>query len=351
MKKLRWGFLSTANIGRKNWQSIRNTENNVLVAVASRDAVRARKFIEECQAAEPFETPPKALGSYEELIASPEVDAIYVPLPTALRREWIVRAANAGKHILCEKPCAVNLAELDAMLAACRANRVQFLDGVMFMHHPRMSRLRAALDDAASVGDIRRIMATFSFNVGEAFFKNDIRLQSALEPTGSLGDLGWYCIRIILWAMKWQMPVEANGRILSATNSVPTEFSGELVFAGGASAGFYCSFLAPNQKWVNISGTKGWLRVDDFVLPPNAHEYSFELNGQMIPVKCCDCASEHSQSRVMSQHANMFRNFANQVFSGLVNEEWLDWARKTQQVMDACLASARRNPNHLDKNL
>ena len=347
MKKLRWGFLSTADIGRKNWIAIHNAENCTITTIASRDIGRSQKFIGECQATAPFETPPGALGGYEELIASPDVDAVYIPLPTGLRKEWVIRAAEAGKHILCEKPCAVSASDLEVMLAACRNNRVQFMDGVMFMHNPRLGRIRAALDDGSDIGDIRRIMSIFSFSAGEAFFQNNIRVQSALEPAGCLGDLGWYCIRFALWAMNWQMPVEVTGRILSAHGtsqgpaSVPVEFSGELVFANGASAGFFCSFLSPDQQWVNISGTKGWLRMNDFVGPSNPHEASFQLNNRKVRVKCCECSVPHNHSLAMAQEVNMFRNFALQVYSGKLNDDWPEWAWKTQQVVNACLESAR----------
>jgi len=346
MRQLRWGFLSTANIGRKNWVAIRHTENNTLTAVASREVSRSRKFITDCQAAAPFEKPPAAVGSYAALIASPEVDAIYIPLPTALRKEWVIRAAEAGKHVLCEKPCAGSAHDLEEMLEACRRNGVQFMDGVKFMHHPRLDLVRAHLDHGSSVGQIRRIMSVFSFGAESAFFQNNIRVQSELEPAGALGDLGWYCIRFALWALNWEMPVEATGLILSASQGkgdpVPVEFSGELFFQGGGSCGFYCSFLTPDQQWVTVSGTKGWLRLDDFVLPSHPHEVQFELNGAPIRVKACQCAGPHDDSLAVSQQANMFRNFTSQVQSGKLNEEWPDWARKTQQVMDTCFASARQ---------
>ena len=347
MDKLRWGFLSTANIGRKNWVALRHAENGTLTAVGSRDGARSRSFIAQCQAAAPFETPPAALGSYEELIASPDVDAVYVPLPTALRKEWVIRAAEAGKHVLCEKPCAVSSADLEEMLAACRKNRVQFMDGVMFMHHPRLELIRNVLDDRESIGEVRRITSVFSFGAIGNFLQDNIRVRG-LEPAGCLGDLGWYCIRLALWAMKWQMPVEVSGRILSVSRAhpnvapVPLESSGELVFAGGASAGFYSSFLAPNQQWANLSGSKGWLRLDDFVLPAHPHETRFEVNGTTVPVKHCNCVGPHSASLALAQPTQMFRNFANAVSSGKLNEEWPDWARKTQQVLDACFASSRR---------
>ena len=348
MKKLRWGFLSTARIGQKNWAAIREAENCVVTAVASREKARSEKFIASCQAAAPLETPPVALGSYEELIASPIVDAVYIPLPTALRANWVIRAAEAGKHVLCEKPCAVSAAELKGILEACRRNRVQFLDGVKFMHHPRMNRVREVLNEGGSVGEIRRITSSFTFAAYDKFFEENIRVRHDLEPAGSLGDLGWYCIRFSLWAMGWQMPLEVSGRILSDSRfrrdapAVPVEFSGELMFAGGASAALYSSFISPNQQWVNISGNKGWLRMDDFVLPADPHQAHLQVNGVEALVRNCDCVGAHSASQAGSQQVNMFRNFANQVFTGKINEDWPEWAWKTQVVMDACLESAHR---------
>src|SRR6185436_8992337 len=98
--KLRWGILSTAQIARKNWKAIQLTGNGTVVAVASRDVMRSQQFIDECQAEAPMEVMPRALGRYEELLASTDVDAVYIPLPTGLRKEWVLRAAAARKHIV-----------------------------------------------------------------------------------------------------------------------------------------------------------------------------------------------------------------------------------------------------------
>src|SRR4029079_7073075 len=107
--------------------------NATLVAVGSRDAAKAKKFIAECSAEVPFPTTPVAC-TYEELMRRSDVDGVSVPLPTSIRREWVVKAAEAGKHVLCEKPCGPTAADVRAMLDACRKNRVQFMDGVRFMH-------------------------------------------------------------------------------------------------------------------------------------------------------------------------------------------------------------------------
>jgi predicted dehydrogenase len=335
---LRIGILSTANIARKNWLAIHASGNNIVTAVASRDKARAGEFIRECQTTLPFDILPAALGSYAELIASPNVDAVYIPLPTGLRKEWVLRAAAAGKHVICEKPCAVNAADLAEMLAACAQNHVQFMDGVMFMHNPRQAKIRAVLADPANVGPIKRIASSFTFSTAEDFFQGDIRAHSELEPTGCLGDLGWYCIRFTLWTLGWRLPREVTGRILSARGSphsptvTPTEFSGELLFDGGVSASFYCSFLVKKEQWVQVSGSHGYFRLDDFIHPKEPLASGFELNQYFVP----------GEKSAFAQDAHLFRNFAHQVFSGQLNPDWPQWSLKTQQVLDACLESAQR---------
>jgi predicted dehydrogenase len=231
------------------------------------------------------------------------------------------------------------------------------MDGVMFMHSRRLERMREALDDEESVGEIKRIATQFTFSGHEEFFRSNIRLHSQLEPLGCLGDLGWYNIRIILWALKWKMPNQVTGRILAAAgrkdspDSVNTDFSAELFYDQGVSASFYCSFLAENQQWAYISGLRGYLHVADFVLPFFGSESSFDVCSPFFRVEGCDfnmeprtrriVVNEYSNSTVDSQETFMFRNFSRQVLSKQLEESWPDIALKTQQVMDACIASAR----------
>jgi predicted dehydrogenase len=346
MKQLRFGILGAANIARKNWESILNSGNATVTAVASRDVRRARRFVKELQSKSPFAAAPAALGSYEELLARPEVEAVYVPLPTGLRKEWVLRAASAGKHVICEKPCGVDAADVEEMTAACTKNRVQFMDGVMFMHHPRLERMRRVLDDGRSIGQIKRITSNFSFHLAESAYDTNVRVNSRLEPAGCLGDLGWYCIRFTLWAMGWRLPREVTGCILAQRGAVqgrprvPVDFSAELIFDDDTSAGFYCSFIAGYQNWVHISGTEGQLRVADFVHPQGELETAFEVNGSMVRVK--SGGGRRIKAAAVTQQSKMIRNFANQVFSGKLNREWPESALKTQRVMDACLEAARK---------
>ncbi|MCE9532298.1 MAG: Gfo/Idh/MocA family oxidoreductase [Planctomycetes bacterium] len=355
----RWGILGAANIARKNWKAIRNAGNSSLTAVASRDLGRAQKWIDECQSHTTQPKVPIACGSYEELLKRSDIDAVYIPLPTGIRPEWVIRAAEAKKHILCEKPCGTTIADVRTMLDACHKNNVQFMDGVMFMHSSRLPLLRQVLDDDTSIGSIRRIVSQFSFLGPAEFMQQNIRVSHELEPLGALGDLGWYNIRFSLWAMKNKLPERVSGRILGAhgrsdsEQAVPTEFSAEMLYPDGVSASFYCSFLSENQQWASVSGTKGFLHVPDFVLPFYGCESEFEVNHSAFVASGCDfnmerhatrhAVAEYSNSTANSQETNMIRNFADIVLSGKIEPMWGEIALKTQQVLDACLASARED--------
>jgi predicted dehydrogenase len=349
--------MGTANIARKNWKAVQLTGNATIVAVASRDLERSRQFIAECQAEAPIDAVPRALGSYADLLTDDRVDAVYIPLPTGLRTEWILRAAEAGKHVVCEKPCAPSVDDLRAMLEACQSNGVQFMDGVMFMHSRRLALLRQVLDEGENIGEVRRIASAFTFRQSPDFFAENIRTDSTIEPYGCLGDLGWYCIRFALWVRGWEMPLQVTGRVLSehrrpdSPSSVPTSFRGELLFPGGVWADFYCSFLTETEQWTRLSGTRGILHVPDFVLPNAGTELGFEVRHANFQVRGCDfrmedqgrrfTVVEHSHGHASAQETNLFRNFSEQVLSGGLNHKWPEEALKTQIVMSACLDSAR----------
>lgn len=353
----RWGILGTANIARKNWRAMRVAGNSRITAVASRSTERAEEFIRSCSQSDPVPGGVAALGSYEELISHPEVDAIYIPLPTGLRKPWVIRAAEAGKHVLVEKPVGVTADDVREMLDACKRSNVQFMDGVMFMHSRRLDALRQTLCEPETIGQLRRITSQFSFQAPEEFLKGNIRMHGELEPYGCLGDLGWYNVRLTLWVMNYEMPVSVRGTLIDAAGSpdspsaVPMEFSAELQFKNGVSAGFYCSFQTEIQQWAHLSGTAGSLLVRDFVLPFYGARAGYTVSQPRSVQTGCDfdmidCSTtieldEYSNGRPDSQEVQMIRTFSQLVLDGRIDPSWGEIAIKTQRVLDACLASAR----------
>ncbi len=351
----RWGILGAAFIARKNWQAIRDAGNAALVAVASRDVARAEAFIVECQACAPHAVVPEAMGSYDELLARTDIDAVYIPLPTGLRMKWVIRAVKAGKHVLVEKPVGCDIAEVAEIIAVCEKWGVQFMDGVMFMHGRRLQRLREVVD--SDVGTIRHIASQFSFMSDEEFQRTNIRMHGKLEPLGCVGDLGWYCLRFTLWAMHYAVPTQVTGRIHAEMQQepealpVPMAFSGTLSFASGASASFYCSFTAANAQWAIVSGDKGLLQVSDFVLPFSGAQTKFSLTRSEFVLDRCqfdmhegreiEALDEPSSNAPGSQEAGMFHAFSKLVLAGEINMHWPKISLLTQRVLDACLQSAR----------
>eukprot|EP01101_Sappina_pedata_P006706 TRINITY_DN340_c0_g1_i8.p1 TRINITY_DN340_c0_g1~~TRINITY_DN340_c0_g1_i8.p1 ORF type:complete len:245 (-),score=65.45 TRINITY_DN340_c0_g1_i8:422-1156(-) len=186
-----WGILSTANIANKVADAIQASINAKVVAVASRSQEKAQEFAKKWNIA-------TVHGSYQALIDDPEVQAVYIPLPTSMKEEWVIKAANKGKHVLVEKPL-ISWESTERMIAACNANGVQFLDGTMWRHHPRTLLFETLLFKNKILGDIypRRTECTFSYAIPD---ETNIRYDAQLEPSGTLGDLGWYCVLAILWS-------------------------------------------------------------------------------------------------------------------------------------------------------
>ncbi|OYP37970.1 Gfo/Idh/MocA family protein [Rhodopirellula sp. MGV] len=361
----RWGILSTANIARKNWKGIRLSGNGVVAGVSSRDLDRANQYIDECQREVPFDERPVAFGSHQALLDSDAIDAVYVPLPTGLRKQWVIAAANAKKHVLIEKPIADTAADAKEMLDACKANNVQLMDGVMYDHSKRIVGLRDAVAEG-QIGNIRRIQAHFSFTGDKEFQSGNIRTDAKLERHGCLGDLGWYCIRLILWTMNWKAPSKVSGRTIKKLSRegvegwVPGEFQGELIYDDGPSASFFCSFLSFNQQTATISGDEGYISLDDYVLPLYGSQSSFDVNRHDLQIDNCRwnfrrmtetrTFDEFHSGEPNSQEVAMVRRFADQVLRKEIDQDLLRRAMLTQQILDACRTSDEAGGGLIDFN-
>lgn len=351
----RWGLLSTAAIARKNWKAIRLSGNGRVSAVASRSAAKAQSFIDECSAEVPQVEPVSAVGSYEELLARDDVDAVYVPLPTGMRKQWVIAAAEAGKHVLCEKPAAINAQDAQEMIDACQQAGVQFMDGVMFDHSRRLQEVCKELETGQTVGKLRRINTHFSFSGDDSFQQSNIRTDAELEPHGCLGDLGWYCIRFTLWAAGLRMPTHLSARTITplkgaeSSGEVPGEFSAELQFADGVSAAFYCSFLTSNQQTVLLSGSNGHITLDDFVLPFYDAEAAWTQHSHVLEIDNCRwnfrrhshrlAVHEYAAGEANSPEVVMVRRLAECANSGQLDSLYPELTIKTQKILDACRRS------------
>lgn len=243
MTPLRWGILSSARIGvRRVIPAILRSTTGTVVAVASRDAEKAR------QVAAQFDIP-RAHGSYEALLADPEVDAVYNPLPNSLHALWTIRAAEAGKHLLCEKPLALDAAEGRAMVEACARAGVLLQEAFMYRFHPQIERLQTLVRGGA-IGRPWLVRSAFTFTVRA---EGDIRLQAPLGG-GGLMDVGCYCVNISRILLGEPVRVHAAG---GYERGADVRFAGMLHFPDGATAQFDCGLRAPFRQFCEVVGSEG----------------------------------------------------------------------------------------------
>lgn len=255
--KIRWGILSTAKINEALLDPIRRAERSELVAVASRDLSRARAYAEK-------EDIPKAFGSYEELLADEDIDAIYNPLPNLLHAEWTIKAAAAGKHVLCEKPIVTSLEDFDQVEAAARDNGVTVFEAFMYLHHPQT---RKAIDMIAEgkLGRLQQINSWFQYYLPKERSDN-IRLSHELHG-GSAWDVGVYpnslAITMASAAGDISPPRSVMASQITGETGVDVAMRGQLDFGDGLVAQIVSSFRTPFMQGALLLGDEGMLEIPD----------------------------------------------------------------------------------------
>ena len=245
---LRWGLLGTARINRMLIPPLLASVGNRLLAVGSRDAARANAYAKEWGIE-------RAYGSYEELLADPDVDVVYVPLPNHLHAEWTIRAARAGKHVLCEKPLALSVAEVDAMEAAARQTGVVLAEAFMYRHHPQTLKVQD-LVKAGAIGGLRFVRGTFSFKLDRS---EDVRLRPEWGG-GCLWDVGCYPLSFARFVLGTE-PVEVFGSSVVGPTGIDETFAGQLVFPGGTLVQIDAGFRVPFRTGMELAGTEGTIVV------------------------------------------------------------------------------------------
>ena len=249
MRSVAWGLLSTARINGQLLAAARASALAGVVAVGSRSGERARAYATEHGI-------PRAHGTYEALLGDPAVEAVYVSLPNALHAEWAIRALEAGKHVLCEKPLASTAAEAEAMFDAAERSGLRLAEAFMFRHHPQTLRLTELVRGGA-VGPLRLIRATLSFAIADAA---DPRLRRALAG-GALADVGGYCVsgaRLLAGE-----PERVLAEQVSGGDGVDLRFAGTLRFPAGVVAQFDCALDLPRRDALEVVGAEGTLSLSD----------------------------------------------------------------------------------------
>ncbi|KAM7277717.1 hypothetical protein ACFE04_004851 [Oxalis oulophora] len=345
---IKFGIIGCAEIARKLSRAITLSSTATISAIASRSMTKATSFAKSNN----FPSTCKIYDSYESLLEDPEIDAVYVPLPTSLHLKWAVLAARNKKHVLLEKPVALNVNEFDEIVKCCDDNGVQFMDGTMWMHHPRISKVKEFLNDTHRFGLLQSVHTCFSFAADADFLENDIRVKPDLDALGALGDAGWYAVRAILFANDYELPkiVTAFHNPVFNKSGVILSCGASLNFEDGKIATFYCSFLSNLTMDVTVMGTNGTLHLHDFVIPYQEHEASFTTNSKSgftdlvtgwVPVP-----NEHVVTTELPQEACMVREFSRLVASikngAKPENEWPTRSRKTQLILDAVKASIEK---------
>jgi len=247
-KVLNWGLLSTAHINRSLIPPIKNSERNELVAVASRDAEKARAYAREWDI-------PRSFGSYEAMLADPDIDVIYISLPNSLHAEWTTRAAQSGKHVLCEKPLAMSVTEVDAVHEAADRQGVVVAEAFMYRHHPQSQQVKLLVDEG-HIGSLQLIRGCFTFQIGNM---DDIRLVSKLGG-GSIWDVGCYPISYARFLVGAD-PDLVYGWQICNDDGVDLQFVGQMHFPNGVMAQFDSSFQTPFRTQIEIVGEQGSLEI------------------------------------------------------------------------------------------
>jgi D-xylose 1-dehydrogenase (NADP+, D-xylono-1,5-lactone-forming) len=264
---VRWGVLSTARINRKVLAGARTASNVDVVAVGSRDRERGEAFASEHGIEHVH-------GSYADLLADPDVEAVYIPLPNSMHVPWSVKAIEAGKHVMCEKPLTRRVADAEAAFdAAERAGRL-LMEAFMWRYHPQTEAL---VEQAREIGPLRVIRAAFGFSIDDPA---NVRLQGDLDG-GSLMDVGCYCVSAL--RLLGGEPEDVEG--LAVGDDVDVRFAGVLRLPGDVLGTFDCGFDVPPRGAIEVVGEGGTLVAED---PWHGQSPRLTRDGEEVPVEAAN---------------------------------------------------------------
>lgn len=258
MNKVRWGLLSTANINRRLIPAIRASQRGELVAVASRSQATADAYAVHWEI-------PRAFASYEAMLDSGQVDAVYISLPNHMHAEWTIRALRSGVHVLCEKPIALSLSDVDAMAAAAQETGRALAEAFMYRHH-RQIKTAGEWVRSGRLGDVTVVRSVFNFDIhGGAKGLDNVRLAPD-KGGGSLWDVGCYPVSLAQFLLG-EAPQSVLGAQVLGQTGVDELFCGQLHYRGGRVAQISSALRTPFFMAAEVIGTAGRLHMDRPFLP------------------------------------------------------------------------------------
>lgn len=271
-KILNWGLLSTAHINRRLIPALQKSKRNNLLGVASRELAKAQEYAVN-------KGIPKAYGSYDAMLDDPNIHVIYNPLPNHLHAEWTIKALQAGKHVLCEKPLALTLAEVDAMTEAARQSGKVLAEAFMYRHHPQTLKVKSLIDSGL-IGKIKQIFGTFTYFM--PYDNGNVRWIPEWGG-GSLWDVGCYPVSYTR-AILGMEPVEVNAWQITSHGGVDESFTGMLRFPGKTSQetitlNFTCGFRSIFHQWMKFVGETGTLHIP-VPFNPGSFSWLWHWNGR-----------------------------------------------------------------------
>jgi xylose dehydrogenase (NAD/NADP) len=317
-KVLNWGLLSTAHINRALITPLRASKRNHLLAVASRTQESADRYAREWKI-------PRAHGSYEALLADPEIDVIYNSLPNHLHAEWTIKAVEAGKHVLCEKPLALNVAEVDAIQEAARKHGRVVAEAFMYRHHPQTIKVQELIK-SGSLGTLKLIRGAFSYVLSR---ERDVRLDPAMGG-GSIWDVGCYPISYTRTVVG-ETPLEVFGWQVTGPTGIDETFVGQMRFDHEIHAQFDCSFVIPSRAFMEVLGSEGTLNIPN-PFKPAVDEKIYLRRGDK---------TETIKIKGQELYIGEVEDMADAILLGLAPLISLDDSRANVAVIYALLESAR----------
>jgi D-xylose 1-dehydrogenase (NADP+, D-xylono-1,5-lactone-forming) len=320
-RHVRWGILSTANIAVEQViPAIKRAKNAEVAAIASLSG-KARSVAEKLDI-------PLVFDRYEDLLSDPSLDAVYIPLPNSLHKQWVIEAALHGKHVLCEKPAALSARETEEMTAVCEENNVLFMEAFMYQFHPQHQRVKEIIR-SGEVGEVRLMRASFTFLLNDP--AGNIRVNKELGG-GSLYDVGCYCIHVtrnILESEPESVFVVGN---FDPVYQVDLSAIAICEWENGLTTYFDCGMNMTQRHEYEVVGTRGVIHVPRAFRP--------DLNGGEGIIRVSDQAGNTREERLVGyQYVNQIEHFSLCVLTNRQPGYTPQQSYQNMRVIDACYHS------------